>query len=237
MSACPRTTSSRRSASSTRRSRSRSPISARSSAKASSSAATPRARSTDALYYGGSGTILAVHDLASALAALGEIVEQGEGLQHEEVWDGDRDMFHPEREEVAHYFRFQEIYLGRRFAPGDTPQSGPTGEALEVDWDAVYNMRPNPRSADYPVGSEMREQLDAFNHAYCSILHLLEETFNGSPRLLGVATGEMYGLKAEAIALMKLPSGDGETTVGPSFEYVPPRAEALSYGATSEGSS
>jgi CDGSH-type Zn-finger protein len=81
------------------------------------------------------------------LLALGEIVEQGEGLDHAQVWgDGDRDMFHPDREEVAHYFRFQEIAAGRRYQRGDTPQSGPTG----------------------------------------------------------------------------LPSGDGETTVGPSFEYVPP---------------
>jgi CDGSH-type Zn-finger protein len=187
----------------------------------------PARQVTDALYYGGSGTILGVCDLSTALAALGEIVEQGEGLQHEEVWDGDRDMFHPERDEVAHYFRFQEIYLGRRFAPGNTPQSGPTGELLEVDWDAVYNMRPNPRTADYPVGSVMRERLESFNHAYCDVLHLLEQTFNGSPGLLGVATGEMYGLKAEAIELMRLPSGDGETTVGPSFEYVPPEQRRL----------
>jgi CDGSH-type Zn-finger protein len=182
----------------------------------------PSRQVTDELYYGGSGAILGVHDLASALAALGEIVEQGEGLQHQEVWDGDRDMFHPEREEVAHYFRFQEIQLGRRHGPGDTPQSGPTGEPLVVDWDAVHNMRPNPRTADYPLGSEIRAQMDAYNHAYSDILHLLEETFNGSPALLAVATGEMYALKAEAIELMKLPSGDGETTVGPSFEYVSP---------------
>jgi CDGSH-type Zn-finger protein len=32
----------------------------------------------------------------------------------------------------------------------------------------------------------------------------------------------MYGLKEQAIDLMQLPSGDGDTTVGPSFEYVPP---------------
>src|SRR4051794_10742905 len=168
----------------------------------------PTRQVTDELYYGGSGRIITVTDLESALAALEEIVEQGEGLQHDEVWDGDRDMFHPEREEVAHYFRFQEIYLGRRFAPGNTPQSGPTGELLEVDWGAVHDMRPNPRTADYPAGSVMREALESFNRAYCDVLHLLDETFNGSPGLLGVATGEMYGLKAEAIELMKLPSGD-----------------------------
>ncbi len=164
-----------------------------------------------------------MRDLASALAALEEIVEQGEGLQHQEVWDGDREMFHPEREEVAHYFRFQEIKSGRRFAPGDTPQSGPTGEPLEVDWDAVHNMRPNPRSADYPEGSEIRAQLDAFNHAYCGVLRpprrgLQRPARTGST----IAIGAMYGMKARAVELMKLPSGDGETTVGPSFEYVHP---------------
>jgi CDGSH-type Zn-finger protein len=182
----------------------------------------PARQVTDELYYGGSGRIISVTDLGSALAALEEIVEQGEGLQHQEVWDGDRDMFHPEREEVAHYFRFQEILAGRRFAPGDTPQSGPTGTSFEVDWDAVHPMRPNPRTADHPPGSEVRARMEEFNHAYSGVLHLLDECFDGSPRLLAVATGAMYGLKEQAIELMKLPSGDGETTAGPSFEYVPP---------------
>jgi hypothetical protein len=178
----------------------------------------PRRQVTDELYYRGSGRIVPVHDLESALVALGEIVEQGEGLDHAEVWDGDREMFHPDRREVGHYFRFQEIAAGRRYRPGDTPQSGPTGEPLAVDWGAVHDMRTNPRTHDYPEGSEARMRMEAFNRAYCAVLHLLDECFNGSPRLLGVATGEMYALKNQAIELMELPSGDGRTTVGPSFD-------------------
>jgi CDGSH-type Zn-finger protein len=182
----------------------------------------PARQVTDELYYGGSGRIIAVRDLASAQAALAEVVEQGEGLQHKEIWDGDRDMFHPERGEVAHYFRFNELAVGRRYRPGDTPQTGPSGERFAVDWDEVHNMRPNPRAADYPEGSEIRVRLEEFNRSYSGVLHLLHESFNGSPRLLAVATGLMYGLKEEALRLMELPSGVGETTVGPSFEYVPP---------------
>ena len=30
----------------------------------------------------------------------------------------------------------------------------------------------------------------------------------------------MYDLKHQAVELMKIPSGDGEMTAGPSFEYV-----------------
>ena len=117
------------------------------------------------LDYSGGGRIVAVDDLASALAAIDEIEEQGEGLKHAEVWDGDRDMFHPERDEVAHYFRFQEIVRGRSYQRGDTPASGPTGAGFEVDWSAVYPMRPNPRSQDFHGGSAIVEKLGAFNLA------------------------------------------------------------------------
>jgi CDGSH-type Zn-finger protein/rubrerythrin len=177
---------------------------------------------TDEYFYGGSGRIITVTDLASALAAFEEIKEQGEGLNHSAIWDGDRNMFHPERGEVAHYFRFHQIVAGRLYQAGDTAQTGPTGEALAVDWDAVYPMRPNPCAADYPEGSPIRAKLDDFNRTYAGILHLLEHGLNGKPKLLAVATGAMYELKQQAIALMQLPSGDGKTTVGPSFEYIAP---------------
>jgi len=173
-------------------------------------------------YYGGSGRIITVTNLSTALDALEEIKEQGEGLQHKAIWDGDRNMFHPERGEVAHYFRFNQILKGRLYQPGDTAKTGPTGDPLPIDWDAVYPMRPNPRVADYPEGSPIREKLDAFNRTYSSILHLLEEGLNGKRKLLSVATGAMYELKQQAIELMQLPTGDGKTTVGPAFEYIPP---------------
>ena len=41
------------------------------------------------------GRAIAVRDLASALDALGEIVEQGEGAGRTEVWDGDHAVLHP----------------------------------------------------------------------------------------------------------------------------------------------
>ncbi len=177
---------------------------------------------SDELYYGGGGRIVVVSDLDSALAALTEIVDQGEGLQDQEIWDDDQSMFHRDREEVAHYFRFNELAMGRSYQRGDTPESGPSGPEFTVDWEAVHNMRPNPCSRDYPEGSEVRARMEEFNRSYSGVLHLLDRSFNGSPRLLAVALGAMYGLKEQALALMALPSGDGLTTAGPSFEYVAP---------------
>ncbi|MEV0521686.1 CDGSH iron-sulfur domain-containing protein, partial [Nonomuraea sp. NPDC050405] len=152
------------------------------------------------------GRLVAVTDLASALDALEEIVEQGEGNARSEVWDGDQD-------EVAHYYRFMELKLGRRYRRGDTPESGPTGEKLSVDLTGVLPMTPNP--AD-------RAAQEEFNHTYCAILHLLELAFNGSPRMLAVATGEMYALKAQAQELMR--------RGGLTFEYVPPELRRWSAG-------
>ncbi len=168
----------------------------------------------------GERRVVVVHNLKSALEAIDEIEEQGEGLKHRQVWDGDRDMFHPEREEVAHYFRFSEIMQGRSYVRGDSPRSGPSGEPFVVDWTSVYPMRPDPKVSDYPVGSPVREKMQAFNAAYCSMLATLHRAFNGETECLSPAISLMFQLPSLATELMSMPTGDGETTAGPSFEFV-----------------
>jgi len=178
----------------------------------------------DTFRYSGSGRVIAVYDLASALAAIDEIEEQGEGLKHAEVWDGDRDMFHPEREEVAHYFRFMELARGRSFRRGDTPASGPSGAPLELDWAAVYPMRPNPRTQDFHGGSAIVAAMSAFNLAYSDLLRDLHRAFNGERERLARTLPAMMQLKTMAQQLMQMPAEDGRTA-GPSFEYMPPITE------------
>jgi hypothetical protein len=182
----------------------------------------PARQVTDQHFYSGGGRIIGIDNLATALAALEEIVEQGEGAGHAQVWDGDSDVFHPERDQVAHYYRFQELKLGRRYRRGDTPGSGPTGDPISIDWDAVRPMRTNPRTADHVVGGPIRLAQEEFNHSYCALLRRLEEAFNGGPQMLGAAIGAMYSLKAQAQALMQMPTEDGLATAGPTFQYVAP---------------
>jgi hypothetical protein len=171
----------------------------------------------------GERRVIAVHDLKSALEAIDEIEEQGEGLKHRQVWDGDRDMFHPEREEVAHYFRFSEIMQGRSYVRGDSPRSGPTGPSFVVDWDAVYPMRPNPKVDEHPRGSLVRDKMEEFNATYCQMLATLHRAFNGETSCLSPAISLMFQLQSIATELMALPTGDGVTTAGPSFEFVSAR--------------
>lgn len=178
------------------------------------------------LHYQGSGRVIPIQDLDSALAALREIVEQGEGLDHGSIWDGDRNMFHHTRDEVGHYFRLQQIMDGRYYRRGDTPQSGPSGESFPVDWDAVYDMQPKPRSADHAPDSTVGLAMAQFNQAYCAMLDTLQQAFNGKPELLPTSVGAMYRLREQALALMQLPAAQGTGCAGPSFGYVPPEQRA-----------
>jgi hypothetical protein len=182
----------------------------------------PSRQVTPSFAYGGSGRIIAVHDLASGLAALDEIVEQGEGASTVDVWDGDREMCHPERNEVAHYYRIHELAEGRRYRHGDTPTSGPTGDPLDLDLDGIRPLEPNQRISDRPVGHPVRAAQEAFNRTYCALLARLDRAFDGEPEALGEAVGVMYRLKAQALALGELPAEDGRGVPGPTFEYVRP---------------
>lgn len=160
-----------------------------------------------------------MHDIASALKALHEIVGQGEGLHHS-IFDGDHRIFGQEIE-YAHYFRYNEIYEERYYTKRDTPKTGPTGNRLPVNWSAVYNMRPNPKMSNYPKGSERWKKTYEFNRSYMTLLNGLHRAFNGEPKQLLNAVVTMYDVKYQAVELMKIPVNDGGLMAGPSFEYVP----------------
>ena len=179
-------------------------------------------------YYGGAGEVVVIDGSPEerhkkAIAALQEIVDQGEGI-HDSVFDGDKlpckRATGCDTEVPAHYFRFQEIQLGRYYKPGDSPGK-PTGDPLLVDWDAVFPMQENPSMKDYPNGSPEYDKLLEFNQAYVTLLNELQAAFNGEQGRFMKAVGGMYDLKYKAIALMKIPSGkDDGTTIGPGFEFV-----------------
>jgi hypothetical protein len=170
-------------------------------------------------YYGGGGQAVVVTNLTTAQLAIAEIKEQGEGMDHG-IFDDDQRF--GQRDELAHYFRFNELNTGRRYVATDTPASGPTGDELLLDWSAVHPMRPNPKASDYVTQPEIHALMMDFNRTYSGLLKVLHTAFNGRPDLLMNAVPAMYQLKYKAQALMKIPSGQPDgSTVGPSFEYVP----------------
>ncbi len=170
-------------------------------------------------YYGGGGRVMTVTDLPSAVAALNEVTEQGEGRERS-IFDGDH-VRYGQPEEPAHYFRFKEVLCERYYARTDTPADAPSGDALPVDWSAIWPVAPNPRMARYEQHRpDVYALMRRFNLEYRKLLQQLDQAFNGHPDAMLAAVPTMYELKYQGVALMKIPNRNGTTTVGPSWEYV-----------------
>ncbi|MET3131337.1 rubrerythrin [Oxalobacteraceae bacterium GrIS 1.11] len=159
--------------------------------------------------------LFAITDADTACAAIDVIITQGEGTSTNPFeGSGDGKTFDP-----AHYYKFEEIYEGRKIIPLPAPYSY-GGAPIPFDPAGVYPIRANCKIGDFAVGSQASTRINQFAYTYSSMLNALHKTFNGHPAYIDTAIGLMYSLKMEAVALMQTydPNGGG-LTVGPSFEY------------------
>lgn len=196
-------------------------------------------------YHGGAGSLIEVSDLESALAALAEIVREGEGVASAALAETAREHLvsgasTPGRLDAeysvddldhlpfgwkmySHYARFAEIRAGRHFRPDQLISQPPDGDVLPVDWGAVHPMAPDPSAASYQ-GTGAHAPMLACNATYTALIDTLYRSFNGEPNALGEAEPLMYRLKYQAEALMNMPSPlhPGQS-LGPAFEYTSQR--------------
>jgi hypothetical protein len=172
-------------------------------------------------YLSEGGTPIVVTDMESASQLIDEIVEQGEGATGESK--GDKKVLFSELEQVAHYFRFSEIYHQRYYHAGDDPKKPPTGEKMPVNFKEVYPIKRNCKSSDFEEGSELWELNNEFNRQYSSMLLQLEQGFNGQPKI--VYSSIMNGIRelnTIATKMVQTPiPGDKKGRHGaPSFEWL-----------------
>ncbi|MEL6929761.1 MAG: ferritin-like protein [Cyanobacteria bacterium J06600_6] len=187
----------------------------------------PAKQITPEYYYNGGGEIIPVTDLKSAILALREIQEQGEGSGKERIYDGDR--------ELSHYYRFQQLLInddgdenyGQYYVvdnenPEQSDQPGhPTGEKFKVDWDAVYPIKENIELSDFTPGSEEYEAAQKFQSDYARFMKQLESALDGHPEVLIPAVGAMCGLKYQAERLVKNPlTGSDGLHAAPVYRQV-----------------
>jgi hypothetical protein len=176
----------------------------------------PECQVTPADYYNGHGNVIVVDSLESALRAIEEIVDQGEGFEH--AIAESKAPIGGVGFDLAHYYRFNEILQGRRYQKGDSLQSGPTGPFLPVDWSAAQNMAPNPTVGWFAPGDPRRIQMEDCNTVYFELLRALQDAFHGHKARLLQAIPLMLELRTRAVSLMNIPCGIANTTLGPSFE-------------------
>ncbi|MCV9928574.1 ferritin-like protein [Flavobacterium sp. LS1R49] len=161
-----------------------------------------------------SNLLYPIHTKEDAINAINIIIEQGEGTSTSPV---------DEEGEIAHYYRFQELYLRKKLvidpnAPHGYSYSGP---AIPFDANNVQPMFPNTKSHMLPEGSEERRQVDIFNNSYSDLLNGLHRTFNGEPDYINNTIGVMFDLRLTCQKLAETPfPGKEGYTIGPTYEFI-----------------
>ena len=171
----------------------------------------PARQVTPEYYYSGGGELCAVSDIDSARSAIDLVIRQGEG-EGGGIYDSER--------ELAHFYRFEQLKLGRYYQPGDERHK-PTGPECHVDWEAVYPTVTNPRIDKYKVSEELYETARGFNRDYADFLKLLTDAFNGRPQLLLEAVPKMFTLRNGAHLLIRNPLPGSNARTDSSAEDKP----------------
>lgn len=178
---------------------------------------TPERQVAAEYYYNGGGEVIKVHDHASARRAIKVIVDEGEGFSVS-IFSGDHEEF-GEVKDLAHYYKFKQVYTGRKYMPADQPTADPSGAPFPVSFggDAVW---PATIDLDLSGHPKIHARIQAFNATYWKLLRTLQRAFNGHPKELVAAVHLMHALKQEISVIMRIPVGDTGFTAGPDFAYV-----------------
>jgi hypothetical protein len=155
--------------------------------------------------------LIAVHDLATATAAINEIIEQGEGARGD--W------------KPAHYGRFLGIWEEYERLTAEDPGFQPARPVI-----AAFTRQPYDIDAPQPLITDpvTRAVAEAFNLGYETLLQTLNRFFTHTDETaeqLQTLVGTAFKLMAEVLgplgrALTRMPAGLGYPgrTAGPAFE-------------------
>jgi Ferritin-like len=166
----------------------------------------------------------AITDIPSAMAALGVIVDQGEGSS---AGPSEVDPVDP-NETVAHFYRFAEIVMGQSIVvSGDSYDFSGSPVTYDDSPSGVYNMYPNPTlAAMQPLLSASDfATCQSFSAAYTALLDALNGVFNGNPQgIQDVINNNMFPLATAAGGVLGIQAGSTGYTAGLCFELYRPTA-------------
>jgi hypothetical protein len=157
----------------------------------------------------GNDEVFPILTLPDAERAIVEIMEQGEGTRTSPL---DMDP----GDELAHYYRFGEIYHGRYYVQTGPDQWDYVGDP--IPFPDVYPMAKVP-AGGYPDLLQERH----FRQIFATVLDTLQGAWaKGDQSLLDTAIAFMFSLGPLAQQLMQIPLPDGSGTYGPDFQLYPP---------------
>lgn len=166
------------------------------------------------------GQIFPVNNYNDAHEAISQIVSEGEGTQ-----SGTTHNPLDFQEEVAHFFRFGEIFHDRVLTKSNDPQGYAFGpNKLGVDWSGAYPAITDPGAHDFshePAAAQAAQS--ACNQAFTNLINALQRAVTGTAGALGQAVQAMFALRTAALHAFTVPLADPTNVAGPAFLYQPTR--------------
>jgi hypothetical protein len=164
------------------------------------------------------GQIFPINNYDDAHQAISEIVSEGEGTQSGTTHDP-LDF----QGEVAHFFRFGEIFHDRVLTKSNDPQGYAFGpDKLGVDWNGAYPAITDPGAYDFshePAAAQAAQ--NACNQAFTNLIDTLQHAVSGTAGALGEAVQAMFALRTAALHAFTVPLADPTRVAGPAFLYQP----------------
>jgi hypothetical protein len=165
------------------------------------------------------GAVFAVNGYDDAHRAMQQIVSEGEGTS---MGGGTNPSPLDFEGEVAHYYRFAEIFYDQVLTKANNPKGYAWEGKLGVDWNAVYPAIADPGAHDFskdpPAAQAAQDRCDA---AFTGLIQELQRAVQGEAGRLGNAVRAMFELRMAANKAMTIPLAAPTQVAGPSFRYRP----------------
>jgi Ferritin-like len=159
------------------------------------------------------GKVFSVNGYDEAHRAIQDIVSEGEGSKTSPLnFEG----------EVAHYYRFAEIYNDQVLTKSKNPKGFAWTGTLGVDWAGVYPAIADPQSHDFskdpPAARDAQNKCD---EAYTRLVQELQRAVAGETGRLGNAVRAMFDLRMSSKHALNVTLAVPTQVAGPSFRYRP----------------
>lgn len=159
------------------------------------------------------GELFAVNGFDDAHRAIQRIVSEGEGTKKSPL-----DF----RGEVAHYYRFEEIFSNQVLTKANNDVGFVFKGKLGVDFAAVYPAIADPGSHDFSNDPPAaRAAQDRCDEAFTRLVQELQRAVAGEGGRMGNAVRAMFDLRMAAEHALTVPLAVPTQVAGPSFRFRP----------------
>jgi len=163
------------------------------------------------------GGQLSGHGFLSVITSLQEVKDAIDLIRIQ----GEGSATSPEetRGDLAHYYRFGQVYEGRHFIRD--PQTGKWGyNGKSIEFPEVWPMGVVPKGGylQADVSADVWSLLTEFDQKYTQMVNQLQSAWaNGDENALDQSRSTMYSLHSPAVSLMKIPIPNSAYSYGPCF--------------------